>query len=211
MSAGAAAVYPGPLVETTTAQGVEALTLKPVPAQITQQATVSPQSASTASSTSVIGATIQLVDGTALVPTEALIATSSTPVAQQQQPPPLLHLAAPMATIVTTGVPAPTILVPSTQPTVVGPIAVTLAPAPGQVIDYAQLNGAATQGAEAVSTEGASEYYIQAAPTGAVEVMHVPQEQPLIMGGPAPMGEVPIPFDQLKQLLQTQLEYYFSR
>ena len=210
MSAGAAAVYPGPPVETTTVQGVEALSLKPVPAQITQQATVSPQSASTASSTSVIGATIQLVDGTALVPTEALIATS-TPVAQQQQTPPLLHLAAPMATIVTTGVPAPTILVPSTQPTVVGPIAVTLAPAPGQVIDYAQLNGAATQGAEAVSTEGASEYYIQAAPTGAVEVMHVPQEQPLIMGGPAPMGEVPIPFDQLKQLLQTQLEYYFSR
>lgn len=163
---------------------------------------------------------IQLADGTTLVPTESLIS-------------PPQHLSAAhlpqMATIVTAAGANP-ILVPSSQPG--GPIAVAIGP---QVIDYSHLNGGGGGSAQGevvpvISTGGgvdgcagaaavvpAGEYYIQT--TAGPEVMHgvVPHEQ-LIMAPVAGSGPVtatsdgtPIPFDQLKALLQTQLEYYFSR
>lgn len=161
---------------------------------------------------------IHMVDGTTLVPTESLIISP-----QQQQPQTLHHHThSQMATIVTSAGATP-ILVP-TQP--VGPIAVaiaTVAPTGAPlltspsvpVIDYAQMNG--TGGAQggsnevvvATSAEGAvvagGEYYMQAPPLEGM--IMAPVGVPVA----ATSDGTPIPFDQLKQLLQTQLEYYFSR
>lgn len=174
---------------------------------------------------------IQLVDGATLVPTESLITSQQQQVnhlQQQQQH----HHHPQMATIVTAAGAAP-ILVPSTQP--VGPIAVAIAPsalvnAAGQVIDFAQLNSAVAVdqqvvvGGELSTTVdggvvpvGGAEYFIQtAAPVAGTEVMHGvmgPDQMIMTGGGPvaATSDGTPIPYDQLKQLLQTQLEYYFSR
>lgn len=152
---------------------------------------------------------------------------TAIPAESQQQHQNPHHLAAAqlaqMATIVSAGGVSP-ILPP------VGPIAVTIAPNgallnPAQVIDYGQLNGAPAgpdEAATPIEVEGsgpaAGEYYIQAAP--ASEVVHtvLPPDQLIMAQGGALLGSVaatsegmPITFDQLKQLLQTQLEYYFSR
>lgn len=159
---------------------------------------------------------IHMVDGATLVPTESLIISP-----QQQQPQALHHHThSQMATIVTAAGATP-ILVP-TQ----GPIAVaiaTVAPTGAPiltspsvpVIDYAQMNG--TGGAQggsndvvvATSAEGAvvagGEYYMQAPPLEGM--IMAPVGVPVA----ATSDGTPIPFDQLKQLLQTQLEYYFSR
>lgn len=152
---------------------------------------------------------------------------TAIPAESQQQHQNPHHLAAAqlaqMATIVSAGGVSP-ILPP------VGPIAVTIAPNgallnPAQVIDYGQLNEAPAgpdEAATPIEVEGsgpaAGEYYIQAAP--ASEVVHtvLPPDQLIMAQGGALLGSVaatsdgmPITFDQLKQLLQTQLEYYFSR
>lgn len=228
MSAGAAA-YPGS-VETMQIVGDVQQQKSLQQVQITQQQLLQ-QSANPPT-----GAAVQLVDGTTLVPTESLI----SPQQQQQQPQILHHLQAAthrpqMATIVTAAGATP-ILVPSSQP--VGPIAVAIGPTgaqtlvsnTGQVLDYSQMNGGGSIVQAELSAGGAEsggavaaavvpeEYYIQAA-TGP-DVMHSVVSPEQMMGGVASVAGgvvastsdgTPIPFDQLKQLLQTQLEYYFSR
>lgn len=225
MSAGAAA-YPGS-VETKQIVGDVQQQKSLQQVQITQQ-----QQHQLLQQSSNSGA-VQLVDGTTLVPTESLISL-------QQQPQTLHPLQSAthhpqMATIVTAAGATPILVQP------VGPIAVAIGPrgAPtlvnntGQVIDYSQMNGgggstvpaelsaggAESGGAVAAAAVVPGEYYIQAA--GPDAVMHSVVSPEQMMGGGASVAGggvvastsdgTPIPFDQLKQLLQTQLEYYFSR
>lgn len=79
-------------------------------------------------------------------------------------------------------------------------------------------NDPVTSAEGAGAVVGGAEYYLQTAAPGQ-EVQHESLVMgPRVPGVPIGLGPVatisdgtPIPFDQLKQLLQTQLEYYFSR
>lgn len=107
----------------------------------------------------------------------------------------------------------------ATPATVVAPVAV-----PGQVIDFSLMNGSAAAGVatpsgnEATAVDGAaSEYYFQSTgqPVAGAEVIIGGAAAPpaIVATGPviATSDGTPIPLEQLKQLLGTQLEYYFSR
>lgn len=236
MPAGAAA-YPGS-VETMQTIG-DAQLQKSVPlVQTTQQQQHQVQLQSQQGPLPLVDGAAVVVPTDSLVRPQQQQALHHNHQQQQQQQHPHLAQLPPMATIVTAAGATP-ILVASTQP--VGPIAVAIATGPsgamakphqavpsGLVIDYAQLNGGgggAVLGHDPVtSAEGAgavvggAEYYLQTAAPGQ-EVQHESLVMgPRVPGVPIGLGPVatisdgtPIPFDQLKQLLQTQLEYYFSR
>lgn len=169
--------------------------------------------------------TIQLVDGGGVVVGETLV---------NGPPQQTIHLPQ-MATIVAAPGATP-IIVPSAQ----SRIALAIAPSgatpaaeplvvPGQVIDFSLMNGSAVGGGAGVAAPSGNE--AAAVDGGATEYYFQPAVQPVagaevIIGGAAGVAATgivgtgpvtatsdgtPIPLEQLKQLLGTQLEYYFSR
>lgn len=192
MSAGAA--YPGS-VETMQILG-DAQTQKPAKQQqhqlksVSQTIQLSPQAGP-----QVAGApAFQLADGSTLVPVSEVLVNAQAP------------LTLPTMTTIVAAPGAAPILVPSAaQP---GRIAVALLPGG---LEFAQLNGAAPAGVDgaAGSVEaGAGEFF-----AGGADLNAVAATAPGATGGPvtATSDGTPIPLEQLKQLLSTQLEYYFSR
>lgn len=219
MSAGAA--YPGS-VETMQIIG-DAQKQKP-----SKQIKINAQSPTATTATSAAGTTIQLADGITLVPvTEVNLPPMTTlvgaaPILVPSAPPPVGRIAvaiAPGGTLLTTAaVPGQVLDFGQMNGGAAVPPSSSAAP-------VATGEPSGVVGGEA----GAGEFYIQAGvvPPTATEMIHGEQlimatpggvaaaavATPAVVTGPvtATSDGTPIPLEQLKQLLATQLEYYFSR